>query len=137
MHLYSFLKFILMEEFAFLFFILPVMILINMKVHLNVGVPSSQLKRFYYLLSACWLVTTFNTIISVFYHLSFSHPPSLSMQNLMMNLVLILMHANCGDLIVKSLMKSFMETLENHLVWNKMINSLQLLIKDPVIHALL
>ena len=39
----------------------------------------------------------------------------------MMNLVLILMHANCGDLIVKNLMKLFMETLENHLVWNEMI----------------
>lgn len=37
----------------------------------------------------------------------------------MMNLVLILMLANCGDLIVKSLMKLLKETLENHLAWNK------------------
>lgn len=36
-----------------------------------------------------------------------------------MNLVLILMLANCGDLIVKSLMKLLKETLENHLAWNK------------------
>jgi hypothetical protein len=39
----------------------------------------------------------------------------------MMNLVPILMHANCGDRIVKSLMKLLKEILENRLVWNKVI----------------
>ena len=36
-----------------------------------------------------------------------------------MNLVLILMHVKCGDLIVKSLTKLLKEMLENHLECNE------------------
>lgn len=46
----------------------------------------------------------------------------------MTNLVLILMLANCGDLIVKSLMKLLKETLESLSEWNKNIALIFLLL---------